>query len=191
MKGGLVIIGLAGAAGCGKTTSARYLEQQYGMACLAFADPVKRSAWLLHPEWTWEQVHGRSKESVDKRGISPRAVFQEIGSAGRRVHPDYWLFAAERTLAAWRAEQEANQSGVVWTDVRYDNEAAWVRGQGGLVVRLVRSAAQPVRGHESEAGIREDLVDYVVRNDGSLELLHAHLDGLVLAVSDGAGADSP
>lgn len=183
---GLITIGLTGRAGSGKDTAAKYLAQEYGLVPMALADPIKRVVERLHPEWSPEQIWGRYKDVPDERGLSTRALCQELGSAGRRVHEDYWLWQAEREVQMWREEvlpvTFARVRGIVWTDVRYANEARWIRQQGGEVVRIVRREAKAVRDHESEHGIPEELIDHTIPNNGPRELLWAHLHGLMMGL---------
>jgi hypothetical protein len=181
-----VVIGLAGRARSGKSTAARYLAQEHGFGCLAFADPLRAIARGLFPGWTHEwHLEGPGKDQVDPTcGFTPRAVLQELGAGGRRVHPDFWLYQADRAMALWRAEALADtrtpSPGVVWTDVRYPNEAAWIGDRGGVLVHLRREGAPAVRPHESEDGLIAGPHDVVIRNDSTLETLFAALDGVVL-----------
>jgi hypothetical protein len=181
-----IVIGIAGRARTGKTTAARYLEEVHGFACFAFADPLKRIARTLMPHWHAWHLEGGGKEIPDPRtGVVPRVLLQEIGAGGRRAHEGLWLLAAAQDLAALQ-DREVRRPAV-WSDVRYPNEAEWIRGLGGTVLHLVRTSAPRVRDHESESGLEPCPADIVYRNDGDLESLYAALDGVVeLAVAQRA-----
>jgi hypothetical protein len=60
-------------------------------------------------------------------------------------------------------------------DVRFANEAAWVRGMGGIVLHIERGKAQPVRAHASEAGVQQLPGDLRIFNESSLDSLHVGL----------------
>lgn len=184
-KSQMLILGLAGPARCGKSTAARYLRDEYGFGLFALADPIKRAARTVFPHWTEWHLEGPGKDLVDQEsGVMPRAVLQELGSGGRRVVEDLWVRVAELELRRWHAEQLAESfgpiRGALWADVRYSNEAQWVRDKGGMLVHIRRVDAEPVRAHESEAGLTPGPDDLVIRNDGTIEALHAALDGVVI-----------
>jgi hypothetical protein len=65
---------------------------------------------------------------------------------------------------------------VVITDVRFDNEALWIRKQGGWVIELIRDKAAAVNDHVSEAGLNPRHVDFHIVNDfKSAEALEKHV----------------
>ncbi len=72
------------------------------------------------------------------------------------VHQDFWIFHLERRLATMPP-----QPLIAVPDVRFDNEARWVRAQGGLVVRIARAdaAARASAEHVSEHGVDRALID--------------------------------
>ena len=70
--------------------------------------------------------------------------------------------------------QLANQAlinrgpGMVVCDVRYDNEAEWVRNLGGLVIHVERPDASAVNPHSSESGVTKLPGDMTIVNTGTL-----------------------
>lgn len=94
--------------------------------------------------------------------VSPRKAYQVFGTEyGRnQLDDDIWLNLAPT-------------GKVVIADVRFENEAAFVRKQG-VVAHIYRNTTSKVdnNSHVSEQGVRFDLADYLVDNDGSLEDLH-------------------
>jgi len=64
---------------------------------------------------------------------------------------------------------------MVVSDVRFDNEARWVKEQGGILIELRRSASTQVSAHVSEAGCTVQ-ADHVIHNDGTIDDLYAALD---------------
>jgi len=75
--------------------------------------------------------------------------------------------------AMGRAAQVAGP--VMFTDVRFPNEAAAVRAAGGYLVRVVRpSLPRPEREHASETSLDDwQDWDHVALNDSTVEALHA------------------
>jgi len=142
-------IGLIGLAGSGKDTAAKALIR-LGYFRMAFADELKDLAFDFG--WNGEK---------DEAG---RKLLQELGMAGRRYSPNIWI-----QHVAWRIAP--NGPPIVFTDVRFQNEANFVRHKGGIVVRIVRPG-QVAGEHESELNQSKIAADYEVVNDGSIEELH-------------------
>ncbi|MCY1282783.1 hypothetical protein D9M70_316310 [compost metagenome] len=131
-----------------------------------------------------ERLEGALKEApIDWLGKSPRELMQLLGTEWGRdlVHPQLWLLLAERNLANL-AETQARCDGFVISDVRFENEAAWVRQRGGIVVHLRRPAADAVNPHSSESGIHVHDNDLLIDNAGTLQELYAQLDLLMISV---------
>lgn len=163
-----LLIGLTGRAGTGKDTVAAYLEDQYAFTVLAFADPLRDmlGALLQHVDvdGAWMVERALKEQPVHVIGASYRALAQTLGTEWGRntVHPDLWLRIAE-----YRANQALGMgSNVVITDVRFPNEAAWLRRAGGTLLRLRRDVAA-IRPHESERHIDHLAVDDDIDNNNS------------------------
>ena len=141
-------IGLIGLAGSGKDTAAQALYE-VGYTRAAFADRLKEMARNFG--WRGEK---------DARG---RALLQELGMAARRFDEDFWIRYVDKWIAYRRM--------VVYTDVRFQNEADYVRSNGGIIVRIVRPG-QIAENHESELKQSEIAADIEIVNDGTIEDLH-------------------
>ncbi|RLJ19999.1 deoxynucleotide monophosphate kinase [bacterium endosymbiont of Escarpia laminata] len=173
-----LIIGLAGKARVGKDTAARFIKDWYELSPLSFAAPFKQAVQEMF-NLTPSQMDGTEKEElIPELGCSPRFLFQTIGSQWGRhlVHPDVWLHVAGVTLQRYRdtyQSQGVRWHGCVFSDVRFDNEANWIRERGGVVIHLDRRQAPTVREHESEFGVGRVGGDPVVSNHGTVdELFH-------------------
>jgi hypothetical protein len=143
-------IGLIGFAGAGKDTAALALMDR-GWKRVAFADALKGRALYLG----WD---GRK----DARG---RRLLCALGMAMRAYEPEHWIHHAR---AAMRGRP------CVFTDVRFQNEADFIRAEGGIIVRVVREGLE-IGEHESEAGQLAIRSDQSILNNGSIEGLHAQL----------------
>jgi len=65
---------------------------------------------------------------------------------------------------------------LIVADVRFDNEAAFIKDQKGILIEIIRKlddAPAVSRGHSSENGINKDFIDIKVKNNGSFEDLEA------------------
>jgi len=67
---------------------------------------------------------------------------------------------------------------MVVSDVRFDNEADWVRSIGGLVIHIIRGSAPDVAAHSSEQGVTMRPGDGTIVNDGTLQDLYTQIDFL-------------
>ncbi len=150
-------IGLIGLAGSGKDTAADALEKTHYR--YAFAGRLKSIARLFG--WDGQK---------DERG---RALLQELGMAGRKYDQDIWVNGIKRLLGP-----EVLKSKLVFTDVRFQNEADYVREHGGIVVRIVRPGI--ISGnHESELKQCEVAADIEIVNDGTIEDLHKKIRAIL------------
>jgi hypothetical protein len=175
-----MLIGLAGRARVGKDTVASYLAAHLTLISYAFADPLKQALAGLF-SLTAAQLEGAEKElPLEWLGKSPRELMQLLGTEWGRdlVHPQLWLLLAERNLQAM-AELNQDMQGVVIRDVRFDNEADWVRSKGGVIVHITRPDASVVADHVSESGVTVWPLDHVVVNDGPIEHLYDDLESLI------------
>lgn len=164
-----VLIGLAGAARSGKTTAAAELAAHFGFVQYAFAQPLK--AMLAEGlNLSVAQFEGAQKEApLPWLGKSPRELMQTLGSEWGRgmVHRELWLRVARQNLDNL-ADCHPQAPGIVISDVRFEDEAAFVRQCGGVLVHILRPDAPPVRAHASEAGVAIGDNDLTIHNDGDL-----------------------
>jgi hypothetical protein len=175
-----MIIGLTGFAGSGKDTVAEILVQEHGFKRYAFADKLREMAYAINP-LVMSSDHGGDtflQELVDDDGWDVvkrelpqvRELLQRLGVWHREnVSEDFWVDFVHRQ---WVADGYPN---AVITDVRFPNEAFWVRahatpfddaGDLGELWRVTRPGVGPVNDHISE---KLDLAaDQTVLNNGTL-----------------------
>lgn len=175
----LPLVGIAGPAGSGKNTVADIISSQFDVVQYAFAQPLKQ---MLQQGLGLNRhdTDGYRKEKVDARyGKSPREMLQTLGTEWGRnmVHPDIWVIATNEYCQALHNENRV--LSIVLTDVRFENEADWVRQNGGVIIHVQRLDASPVAAHASENGIKRLDADFTIHNDGDLE----HLRGVTLNVA--------
>lgn len=176
MDSNRTLIGLTGRARSGKDTAGKYLAPKLSARLYAFAHPIKEAAKFAFG-LTDEHVHGHLKETPLELygGKTPRYILQTFGTdfARRMIVDDVWIKRAERELSLY-------PTNYIITDVRFDNEAEWVRAQGGTVIQIQRENAQAVEAHASEKGVSPGLIDHVIDNSGTLQSLYDQLDNLNL-----------
>lgn len=199
------VVGLTGYATVGKSTVAGILEQ-HGFVRFAFADGVREMALAIDPivsSWavlpTWDELHEANdpwdldlktmtaplSEVVSefgwteaKKDAEVRRILQVVGTeVGRSIDPQVWV----NKLAAKVYQSRAKL--IVVDDVRFPNEANWIRHvAGGKVIRLHREGIEPANGHASETEIDRIDVDHHVHTGGGADpaLTAAEVLSLVL-----------
>ncbi|MFW6021408.1 MAG: hypothetical protein ACOCPR_04905 [Guyparkeria sp.] len=170
-----LIIGLAGPARSGKDTAAGYLAATFGMDVVRFAAALKAGTKAMF-DLTDDQIEGPAKdEPIDWLGITPRRIMQTLGTEwAQSLRRDIWVRTTARRIDSLRLrgiEESGHWPGAAIPDVRFDHEADWLRGQGGVIVHLVRKV-EAVEAHVSEQGIRVDPSDVVILNNGTVDQLH-------------------
>ena len=197
------LVGLHGFPRTGKDTAATTLIINHGYKRIALADPIREGLLALDPwvragDWSeysdinryharWQQypytiTPRRLSALIDELGwdgvksspiwrFETRVLPQRFGTEfGRETLWDsFWLDVAERRML--------DTGHVVITDVRFPNEAEWIRSKDGLLINIVRPGYGAVNNHASETVIE---CDEILHNDSDVDTLLARLQELVL-----------
>ena len=181
--GGL-ILGITGPAGSGKSSAARVLREDFQFSEITFAGPLKRACCELFG-WTLAQFEGSRKEEVDGiYGISPRQAMQYLGDAMRAKFGAEVLIKRADLQYVYELQQryfadDKPIAGWVFSDVRTEAEASFVRAKGGLLIHINRLHRQVVAPHHTEQGVGYAAGDYPLPNNGTLGSLEHRLAILV------------
>ncbi|MCK5127506.1 MAG: deoxynucleotide monophosphate kinase [candidate division Zixibacteria bacterium] len=169
------VIGITGPAHCGKDTAADYLLKHlpFGFTKASFADPIKEMARGLG--LTYGQLYGNLKDVTDPAlGCTPRKILQTLGTEWGRelIHPDVWVRAMVIKLQGLE-----NGAGFVMPDVRFENEANFVREHGVLIHITGRfdNGDSQVEQHVSESGVKLEPGDIPIRNDDLIDTFYDYL----------------
>lgn len=185
-----IVLGLTGFKRSGKDTAGKYLQQVYSTELGSFAEPIYRmlQAMLKHHRHDVAFFGREAAETQDKNalippfGVSLRSMLQTLGTEWGRtfVSDTVWIDLAR----SWMSMAYKKHSYlIVFTDVRFPNEARFIKEQGGYVLRIVGKNSQEDT-HISEAGIPDELVDYVVDNQGTLQELRSNLLSVIEVIDN-------
>jgi dephospho-CoA kinase len=160
------LIGIAGRARSGKDTVANFIIAAIGGYRYSFADPIRAMLAPLGVDMNDPYWQARKEDVIPALGVSPRRMMQTLGTEWGRnlINPDLWLVMAHQRLLR-------NGPGMVISDVRFENEAAWIRKHGGRIIHVIRPEAKAVEAHASEDGIEMLDTDAQLFNSGTLEEL--------------------
>lgn len=168
-----MIVGFTGPARAGKSTAAEFLARR-GFVAYAFAQPLKEALSVML-RIRMEELELPSKdEPLEPYGKSLRHMMQTLGTEwGRQmIHPDLWVMLADQKLKGLRAARGGHFPPNVRlsiSDVRFNNEAYWLRSVGGKLIHIRRQKGPFIESrHASEGGVMFDAQrDLVLENNGT------------------------
>ena len=156
----LKIIGINGKAGSGKDFIAKNYYPKYFQ--IAFADHFKYDL-IGKKIRTYEEVYVTKTPET-------RHIMQEYGTEkGRNVYgEDVWISCTEAMI--YNIFNRNHIQDFIFPDVRYDNEAQFIRNLGGIVIsiesnRNLSTMDDTAKKHSSESDISSDLLDVIVTNN--------------------------
>lgn len=180
-----IVLGVTGKAGTGKDKFSHLLEDNIDKNCFhvkrfAFADPVKEVCSLLfkHPINNFYNQDSKDK-LIPAFNLSVREAMQKFGTdlVRNNLDKDHWikymaLNMYERLNIIGNTftddDDYLNRGNLfILTDIRFDNEASFVKQCGGKIIKIKRENHNSMK-HESEAGIADSYIDYVIDNNSSL-----------------------
>lgn len=153
-----LVIGISGKKASGKDLLGTYFSY-FKWRRVAFADYLKSETRRLFG-LTMEQTNGAKKEGPTKyvregKTLTPRQIMIDVGQWFRSVDRLYWVKKAFEIV-------EAQPSGMVCyiTDVRFKNEADYIKERGGIMIRLERTKEARAGVYPNIASEKEDYSEY-------------------------------
>jgi hypothetical protein len=89
----------------------------------------------------------------------------------RNIDPDFWIKIFEKNIVNF---QPTSVKALVIPDVRFKNEVDYIRSKNGVLIKVKRDLIPGVSPyqHQSEKGLDDELFDYVVENNGTVDELY-------------------
>lgn len=140
----MIFIGLVGYAGSGKDTAFQLIRKHINKEAerLAFADKLKDIADNMLEIADFERVANTGSREK-KEEIRPLLVW--LGEYARKQNRDYWI---DKIIPDIQYLMRASCPMVVFTDVRYSNEAKYILDHAGYLIRI-ESPSMPANSTEA------------------------------------------
>jgi dephospho-CoA kinase len=173
-----MLIALIGAPGAGKDTIAKRLVEQHGFVRFAFADKVRELAYATLSDSEQLDIDNLGWDVAKRRSDFYRAHLERVGDGARKVFgEDFWIEQIREQVK----DVLKNGEDVVITDLRKENEAAFVGGFdlhifGGSCIWHVHRPGCERRPFDEW---REEWAAFSIPNFGEIEDLHRHVDELI------------
>lgn len=180
------VLGITGKARVGKDTFADVLVNRHGFRKISFADPIRSMVSEMTGIPVQDLIDGPLKEQiVPWIGQSPRQLMQSLGTdwARNTIDQNIWLNHAKRRIA--KMAEDPRIKGIVFADIRFDNEAFLIKELGGNVLHVYRPGVSSVNDHASEAGLKTFQTPFYVVNDGSLASFQSYAHAYGCGIANG------
>lgn len=127
-----IVIGISGKKQSGKDRALETIDQvMKGVVRIKFADALKREV---------ADMFGTTPRKLDELRLAypeVRRLLIEVGQRRRNGDSDYWIKQVEED-DYYRAMLSNGNCICIFTDVRFPNEAAWIKRQEGYLWRVER-----------------------------------------------------
>lgn len=167
-----MLVGLCGFKGSGKSTLVAH-NLRVGLRpaqVVSFASPIKKALHAMGVPWA-ALINAEDKNFPLGLfcGKTGRQLQQSLGTEWGRdmVGPDLWIrLANDAVTKNWGYELN-----VIIDDVRFDDEAKYIKDNGGIIIHVVRANHKGLDMHRSEAGINPTFIDMEFVNDGDWDAM--------------------
>lgn len=177
--GNIMLIGLCGKIGAGKSTVAQILEED-GFSIYVLAKPLKQIAMILG--FKHEEVFGTQEQKLVPNTywkISGREFLQRLGTDVFRNTlatkiPNMHLIHGIWIDLFLKFYREQNRPIVV-EDVRFPDEVDVIKRLGGHIIHIVRDNSASASNHASEAMDPSTVANFTIYNTGTKEELRREI----------------
>ena len=183
-----MIIGIVGKLESGKTTLYNYLLEHYNFCGYNMSDPLKKIANIFG--FSNEKIYGSAQDKLHINeiwNVSSRTFLQIFGSEiCRNILPNYfndvnniWLKLFDNFY-----KNKKNNQVVVVGDVRFLDEAEYIKQNNGILIKLNRntilnSYRNIDNQHQSEIESNKINCDYEINNDFDKKYLFEMIDKIL------------
>jgi len=170
-----LLIGLIGKKGSGKSTCADILSRRSGWNIkeLSFAKSLKDMGEICGVSRQHMEDPTLKEKHYESYGKTPRKIMQDLGTYCREnFGQDIFIRYVENIITK-------HPGSYVISDCRYPNEAAMIKRNGGILIRIERADLKGSDTHSSETELEKIKYDYLIKNDGDLNDLEHQIVAVV------------
>lgn len=175
-----MLIGLSGLARSGKDTCADFLVATNGYTKASFASSIKEAVKIIFG-WDDHRIEDFKEMPDPIFNITPRIALRTLGTDWGRntICKDIWILSLYSKIQAIEK--------CVISDVRFVNEASFIKDKGGLIISIIREKVENFKDindlHPSERevfDIRENMADaHITNNENRFDELYSNLQGVI------------
>ncbi len=155
----MMIIGLIGKSQVGKTTASDYAIQEFDkLTKLSFATPLK-DMLVRAGICSYHEV-------FEEKTWFSRSLLQLIGTnlIREQIDPNFWINKIKERIT----HLSFAENTVIIDDIRFKNEAEFIRNSNGVLLRITRPSVNSVDKHRSETELDEIIPNTTIVNNGTL-----------------------
>lgn len=174
------LVGFSGRAGVGKTTTAEWFVREHEFVRLSFAKPLKECLSVLtgFSMGHFTDIELKEKEISGLNGVTPRILMQKMATEFIRdtIDPDFWLWKMRHMIS------EVSNRDIVIDDIRFPNEAQFIRDNGGKIIHLERQFESVTKENDHKSETMDTYVngDIVVHSSSTIELTALKISNFIL-----------
>lgn len=158
-----LIFGIGGVARCGKDTFAKFLKEKitrtgFSAVKTSFADELKKEM----DEFVYDKFGFSAFTEIDEEKDLIRPLLVSYGTevCRKKIDEKYWIKKLEKRVKACITNEVIS----IIPDVRYENEAKWIKELGGYVIHIERIGKKPANFEEkSNDPIIKKISDFNIR----------------------------
>lgn len=111
-------------------------------------------------------------------GLTPRSAINLLKHHAHAAFPNFEQLRSQRPVVALRHRNQvpADARTIIIKDIRFENEAAFLRSHNGKIWHIKRPDLPKVKAHSSEDGIVQAPEDVLILNNQGLEELRAAVE---------------
>ncbi|HDZ14085.1 hypothetical protein LCGC14_0646510 [marine sediment metagenome] len=183
------IIAFGHQKGVGKSTAAKFLDTyirttrpELRVKSNAFAGKLKDISfqlfgWAGLQRGIYYETHYEEKEIVlPQIGKSPRDIWIAVGNKMREIDPNVWL---KNALIC------PNCDIIIISDLRFLNEAEYIKKQGGVLVKITRTLSNLGTDDAETSLLAYDGWDFKMGNDGTFDDLNNKIESIFREITNG------
>lgn len=165
--------------GSGKSSVSDCFVKNHNFVKLSFAAPLKEALVVLTGlDMSYFTDMKKKEIPIPGIGKSPRELMQLMATEFVRemVAPDFWLWRMGQSISKF------SERDIIIDDVRFENEANFIRNNGGQIVHVKRDFdfASDHKQHKSEKGIKISSNDRILCAESTVESTATVLSMMVM-----------